>query len=106
MIPDPTAVPRCSTCLGALTLCVSVRRDGLKLWLPNAKLAENPLTNVSRSGDRWEGFKVIRHTTQHPAVSSKLKSKLSSPTAHWLRWLHCSNADVLCPVAFQLLMLA
>jgi hypothetical protein len=35
------------------------RRDVLKLWLPNAKLAENPLTNVSRSGDRWEGFKVI-----------------------------------------------
>ncbi len=30
-----------------------------KLWLPNARLAVEPLPNVSRSEKRWEGFKVL-----------------------------------------------
>lgn len=43
---------------------VVVRWDGVKLWLPNARLAAEAVPNVSRSEDRWEGFKVGRHRMQ------------------------------------------
>lgn len=45
--------------IGLLTTVVR-RRDGIKLWLPNARLAAEPLPNVSRSEKRWEGFKACR----------------------------------------------
>jgi len=35
------------------------RWDGVVLAMPNAALASSPLANVSRSGPRWEGFKVL-----------------------------------------------
>ncbi len=42
-------------------VCVHVFQSpgSAKLWLPNARLAAEPLPNVSRSEKRWEGFKVL-----------------------------------------------
>ncbi len=44
--------------IGLLTTVVR-RRDGIKLWLPNARLAAEPLPNVSRSEKRWEGTQGV-----------------------------------------------
>ncbi|KAK9786905.1 hypothetical protein WJX73_008469, partial [Symbiochloris irregularis] len=42
----------------ALTVTMVTRWDGVKLWFPNVKLASGEVANVSRSNNRWEGFKV------------------------------------------------
>ena len=34
------------------------RWDGTRIWYPNTKLASEAVHNISRSGLRWEGFKV------------------------------------------------
>jgi small-conductance mechanosensitive channel len=34
------------------------RADGIRLFYPISKLCLEPVMNVSRSGNRWEGFKV------------------------------------------------
>ena len=34
------------------------RWDGIRITYPNAKLSTEPILNVSRSANRWEGFKV------------------------------------------------
>lgn len=34
------------------------RWDGIRIYYPNARLSGEPILNVSRSANRWEGFKV------------------------------------------------
>lgn len=34
------------------------RWDGIRIYYPNARMSTEPILNVSRSANRWEGFKV------------------------------------------------
>lgn len=34
------------------------RWDGIRIYYPNAKLSSEAILNVTRSANRWEGFKV------------------------------------------------
>lgn len=42
----------------ALQNVVLKRADGVRIFYPITKLAIEPVYNVSRSANRWEGFKV------------------------------------------------
>ena len=45
--------------VGASLLHTRLQRwDGVRLWYPNARLAADPVANVSRSAPRWEGLRV------------------------------------------------
>ena len=51
----------------------------LQIWYPNAKLQLEPVMNVARSNNRWEGFKVPRPSScscmlQCSACQSRLRS--------------------------------
>lgn len=34
------------------------RWDGIRIYYPNAKLSMEAILNITRSANRWEGFKV------------------------------------------------
>ena len=34
------------------------RSDGVRIFYPITKLCKEPILNISRSANRWEGFKV------------------------------------------------
>lgn len=75
---------------------VVVRWDGVKLWLPNVRLAEAPLPNVSRSNDRWEGFKVAVDISTPPEVFEAVKADLEvfmaeNPTEYSGKFLCVAN---------------
>ena len=36
------------------------RSDGVRIFYPITKLCKEPILNISRSANRWEGFKVGR----------------------------------------------
>eukprot|EP00208_Stichococcus_sp_RCC1054_P005886 CAMPEP_0206144266 /NCGR_PEP_ID=MMETSP1473-20131121/23556_1 /ASSEMBLY_ACC=CAM_ASM_001109 /TAXON_ID=1461547 /ORGANISM="Stichococcus sp, Strain RCC1054" /LENGTH=1146 /DNA_ID=CAMNT_0053540037 /DNA_START=541 /DNA_END=3978 /DNA_ORIENTATION=- len=55
---------------------VVVRWDGVKCWVPNARLAAETVPNVSRSEPRWEGFKVAVDITTAPTVFESVKADL------------------------------
>ena len=42
----------------ALQNIVLRRADGVRIFFPITKLSVEPVLNVSRSNNRWEGFKV------------------------------------------------
>lgn len=43
--------------------CTLLQRwDGIRIYYPNTKLSTEPILNVSRSANRWEGFKVLMCT--------------------------------------------
>ena len=49
------------------------RQDGVRIFFPITKLLVEPVLNVSRSNNRWEGFKVrakTPHQTFHIAIAA------------------------------------
>lgn len=51
------------------------RWDGIRIYYPNARLSTEPILNVSRSANRWEGFKVSQ---LFPGLASEASQALSS----------------------------
>lgn len=47
------------------------RWDGVRVWWPNARLAAEPVANVSRSAKRWEGMRLAVDALPVSLVSKK-----------------------------------
>lgn len=71
--------------MGASLLHTRLQRwDGVRLWYPNARLAADPVANVSRSAPRWEGLKVAidaaTPSSAIDAVGAAVAAHLRGPT--------------------------
>ncbi len=42
----------------SLQTCILKRWDGARVWYPNIVMLSAPVTNISRSGCKWESFTV------------------------------------------------
>ncbi|KAK9844135.1 hypothetical protein WJX81_005562 [Elliptochloris bilobata] len=69
----------------ALQATTLLRWDGVKIWYPNAKLLLEPVMNVARSNNRWEGFKalvdIITPASVFEAVDAAVTAHMKSEKA-------------------------
>lgn len=68
------------------------RWDGIRITYPNAKLSTEPILNVSRSANRWEGFKVCT-SIRGPEKLTKIDSSIFLPANSALQCL-CEDAEI------------
>ena len=50
----------------------------MRLWYPNARLAADPVANVSRSAPRWEGFRVAVDVSTKPAAVDAVEAAVAA----------------------------
>ncbi|KAK9823582.1 hypothetical protein WJX72_003976 [[Myrmecia] bisecta] len=62
----------------ALQNTILLRWDGVKIWQPNHILSNGAVMNVSRSANRWEGFKVAVDVRTTPDVFDQVEQAVTA----------------------------